>query len=138
MSQPLEYGTPIQLHQAIAVAKAAAEEAQKNGWNMAIAVVDSGGNLVLAHRMDQTQLGSMEVAERKAAAANNFKRPTKMMDEAVTKGGAGMRLLVIPGVLPIEGGELLIKDGKIIGAIGVSGSLSANDVQTALAGVAAL
>lgn len=137
MSQPLEYGTPIQLHQAIAVAKAAAEEAQKNGWNMAIAVVDSGGNLVLAHRMDQTQLGSMEVAERKAAA-NNFKRPTKMMDEAVTKGGAGMRLLVIPGVLPIEGGELLIKDGKIIGAIGVSGSLSANDVQTALAGVAAL
>jgi uncharacterized protein GlcG (DUF336 family) len=61
-----------------------------------------------------------------------------MMDEAVTKGGAGMRLLVIPGVLPIEGGELLIKDGKIIGAIGVSGSLSANDVQTALAGVAAL
>ena len=133
-NQPLLYGTPINLAQAQSVIAAAAEEARKNGWNMAIAVVDCGGNLVAFVRMDGTQIGSTEVAIAKATAANNFKRSTRVMDESVTAGGPGLRLLAIPGVVPIEGGELIVRGGTIVGAIGVSGSLSANDLQTAVAG----
>ncbi len=133
-NSPLPYGTPITLAQAQTAVAAAAEEARKNGWSMAIAVVDCGGNLVAFARMDGTQIGSTDVAIAKAKAANNFKRSTRVMDESVTAAGPGLRLLAIPGILPIEGGELIVRGGTIIGAIGVSGSLSANDLQTAVAG----
>lgn len=105
---------------------------------MAIAVVDSSGTPVLLHKMDHTQIGSVDVAIAKARTANNFKRSTRLIDQAVQEGGAGLRMLSIPGVVAIEGGELLMQSGQIIGALGVSGSQSSNDLQVALAGVRAL
>ena len=131
---PLTYGEPIKLDQAEKVMAAALQEAIKNNWTMAIAIVDAGGNLVLFKKMDNTQLGSIEVAKAKATTANNFKRPTKVLEDAVAGGGIGLRLLSLPGVATLEGGELILENGKIIGAIGVSGAQSTQDGQVAKAG----
>ncbi|EPG74091.1 PF03928 domain protein [Leptospira fainei serovar Hurstbridge str. BUT 6] len=137
-SLPLVYGNPITLEQAKKVMAAAEAEAKKNNWLMAIAIVDAGGNLVLFQKLDGTQLGSSEVAKLKASTANNFKRPSKSLEEAIANGGIGLRILAIQGIAPLEGGELILMDGKIIGAIGVSGAQSTQDGQVARAGVAAL
>ncbi len=137
-AQTLVYGPSITLEQAKKVAAAAEAEAKKNNWNMAIAVVDSGGHLVVLQKLDNTQIGSIDIAKGKASTATNFKRPTRALEEAVEKGGIGLRLLAVPGVFPLEGGELILLDGKIIGAIGVSGGQSTQDGQVARAGVAAL
>jgi uncharacterized protein GlcG (DUF336 family) len=96
---------------------------------MAVAIVDCGGNLVMFEKMDNTQVGSIEVAIGKAKTANNFKRATKVMEEAVATGGLGLRMLAIPGVFPLEGGEPIFVNGKIVGAIGVSGMQSTQDGQ---------
>ena len=117
---------------------AAVQESLKNNWTMAIAIVDTGGNLVLFKKMDNTQIGSINVAISKATTANNFKRPSKVLEDAVTSGGAGLRILSLPGATPIEVGELLMLNGKIVGASGVSGASSAQDGQVARVGVAAL
>jgi uncharacterized protein GlcG (DUF336 family) len=135
---PLIYGEPIKLEQAEKVMAAATAEASKNNWTMAIAIVDAGGNLVLFKKMDNTQLGSIEVAKSKATTANNFKRPTKVLEDAIASGGIGLRLLSISGVATLEGGELIIENGKIIGAIGVSGAQSTQDGQVARAGTSAI
>jgi glc operon protein GlcG len=135
---PLLYGESIHLAQAEKVMAAAIQEALKNNWMMAIAIVDTGGNLVLLKKMDNTQIGSINVAISKATTANNFKRPSKALEDAVASGGAGLRILSLPGATPVEGGELLMLNGKIIGAIGVSGASSAQDGQVARVGVAAL
>src|SRR5258706_4989257 len=95
---PLIYGEPIKLEQAEKVMAAAVQEASKNNWTMAIAIVDAGGNLVLFKKMDNTQLGSIEVAKAKATTANNFKRPTKVLEDAVAGGGIGLRLLSLSGI----------------------------------------
>jgi len=105
---------------------------------MAIAIVDTGGKLVLFKKIDNTQIGSVDVAIAKACTANNFKRPSKVFEDLVAGGGQGLRLLSLPGVTPLEGGELIMHDGKIIGAIGVSGASSAQDGQVASAGSAAI
>ena len=78
------------------------------------------------------------MSEGKARTALEFKRPSKALDDAIAAGGAGMRLLALKNITPIEGGVLIVVDGKIIGAIGVSGALSAQDAQVAKAGAAAL
>lgn len=130
------YGEPVTLDMARQVMDAARKEAVANGWTMAIAIVDCGGNLVMFEKMDNTQVGSVEVAIGKAKTANNFKRATKVMEEAVAAGGIGLRLLSIPGVYPLEGGEPIIVNGKIIGAIGVSGMQSTQDGQVAKAALA--
>jgi glc operon protein GlcG len=135
---PLVYGESIRLEQAEKVMSAAVQEALKNNWIMAIAIVDTGGNLVMLKKMDNTQIGSINVAIGKATTANNFKRPSKVLEDAITSGGAGLRILSLPGATPIEGGELLMLNGKIVGAIGVSGASSAQDGQVARVGVAAL
>jgi len=135
---PLTYGDPIRLEQAEKVMAAALQEAAKNYWTMAIAIVDAGGNLVLFKKMDNTQLGSIEVAKAKATTANNFKRPTKVLEDAVAGGGVGLRLLSIQGVATLEGGELIIENGKIIGAIGVSGAQSTQDGQVAKTGASVI
>jgi len=135
---PLVYGEPIRLEQAEKVIAAALQEATKNNWTMAIAIVDTGGKLVLFKKMDNTQIGSIDVAISKATTANNFKRPTKVLEDAVAGGGIGLRVLAIPNVVPLEGGELIILNGKIIGAIGVSGALSTQDGQVARAGTSSL
>ncbi len=134
---PLIYGEPIKLEQAEKVMAGALEEAKKNNWMMAIAIVDTGGKLVLFKKIDNTQIGSVDVAIGKATTANNFKRPTKVLEDAVAGGGIGLRILSLPGVTPLEGGELIMLDGKIIGAIGVSGATSAQDGQVAKAGASA-
>jgi len=132
------YGPPITLDQAKRVMAAAELEAAKNSWQVAITILDSGGNLVMFHRIDNTQLSSATLSEGKARTALQFKRPSKALDDAIANGGAGMRLLAVKDITPLEGGLPIVVDGKIIGAIGASGALSAQDSQVAKAGVDAL
>jgi uncharacterized protein GlcG (DUF336 family) len=135
--QPL-YGPPISVEEAKKVAAAGIAEARKNNFNMALAVVDSTGHLVYFERMDTVQLGSIAIAQDKAMAAVNTRRATKSVFEEMEKGGAGLRYLNLRGFVTSEGGELLMRDGKVIGAIGMSGGSGAQDGQSARAGVAAL
>ncbi|MES1257908.1 MAG: heme-binding protein [Acidobacteriota bacterium] len=118
------------------IAAAAENFAAKNKWTMVITVVDDGGNVMFLERMDETQLGSIDVAIEKAKSAVNFKRPTKVFEDAVA--GGRNAILKLPGALPVEGGIPLMVDGKLLGAIGVSGGTSAQDGQAATAGVEAL
>jgi uncharacterized protein GlcG (DUF336 family) len=136
--RPLEYGAPISLERAKAVMAAAEAEARANAWPMVIAIVDSGGHLVVLHSLDHAQHGSVVIAEEKARCAVNFKRPTKMFEDAVAEGGLNLRILAAPGMMPLEGGLPLIADGRIVGAIGVSGMRSTQDGQVAEAGAKAL
>jgi len=137
-STPLRYGTPITLDAARRVMAAAEAEAARNQWPMVIAIVDTAGHLVMLHRMDQAQNGSIVIAPEKARTAVDFKRPTKVFQDAVAQGGVHLRLLGTPNALPMEGGVPIIKDGEIIGGIGVSGMSSDQDAQVAEAGLAAL
>ena len=130
----LPYGMPIGMDAARKAMAAAEEEAVKNNWNVAIAIVDSGGHLVMMHRLDSTQIVSIRIAEGKARSALEFRRPTKALEDAVASGGANLRLLALEGVTPLEGGVLIQAGGQIIGAIGVSGVLSSQDAQIARAG----
>src|SRR6516165_3082246 len=134
----IPYGPPISLDVAKKVMAGAEAEAVKNKWNMVIAVLDSGGNLVMLERMDGTQLGSIEAAKDKAYSAVLYRRPTKVFQDLVGQGGPNLRLLRLAGASPLEGGIPLVVDGKIIGAIGVSGAASEQDAQVAKAGADAL
>ena len=132
--QIIEYGLPISLADAKRVIEAAEAEASTNQWAMVIAVVDGTGHLVALHKMDHAQFGSIAIAQAKAQTAVNFKRPTKVFEEAVAQGGLGLRLLSTQGLCPLEGGIPLLGDGKLIGAIGVSGAQSTQDGQVAMVG----
>jgi glc operon protein GlcG len=134
----IAYGPPITLVQAEKVLEAALKEANANGWTMAVAIVDTGGNLICFKRMDNTQVGSINLALGKAKTANNFKRSTKVFEDAVAAGGVGLRILSDTNIVALEGGEPILVDGKIIGAIGVSGMQSTQDVQVAKAGLKGL
>ncbi len=134
----IPYGAPVSLETAKKVAAAALAETAKNNWTMAVAVVDPSGNLVYYEKMDNTQLGSAKVSVDKARSAALFKRPTKAFQDALAGGGAGTRVLGIEGAVPVEGGVPLVVDGKIIGAIGMSGDSSEHDAQCATAGAASL
>jgi glc operon protein GlcG len=135
---PNPYGPPISNENAKKAAAAAIAEAVKNKWNMAVAVVDPNGTLVYYEKMDNTQLGSANVAVDKARSAALYKRPTKAFQDALASGGAGMRVLGLQGAVPVEGGVPIVQDGKIIGAIGLSGANSDQDGQCATAGAAAI
>jgi uncharacterized protein GlcG (DUF336 family) len=137
-SYAIPIGNAVSLDAAKKTAAAASAEARKNNWFMAIAVVDPAGTLVYFEKADTTQLGSAEVAIDKARSAALYKRPTKAFQDALEKGGLGVRVLGLRGAVPLEGGVPLLVDGKLIGAIGVSGDLSENDGQCAKAGAAAL
>lgn len=137
-AQAPPYGPNITLDQARIVAAAAEAEARRNNWNVAIAIVDTGGHLVRFERIDHTQLASSDIARQKAWTAAAFKRPTKSFEEAIGGGGAGLRVLGIEPMLPIEGGLPLVVDGRIVGAIGVSGVQPVQDGQVAQAGASAL
>ena len=119
-------------------AAASLAEARKNGWTMAVAVVGPSGALVYFEKMDDTQIGSVNVSIDKARSAALFKRPTKAFQEALAGGGNGLRVLRLRDAIPVEGGVPLIVDGKLVGAIGVSGGTSEQDGQCAEAGVDAL
>jgi glc operon protein GlcG len=98
---------------------------------MAAAIVDNAGNLVYFEKMDNTQIGSVNVAIEKARSAALFKRPTKAFEDALASGGGGLRVLGVPGAFPLEGGIPLLIDGNIVGAIGISGETSQQDGQCA-------
>jgi glc operon protein GlcG len=133
-NSPLPYGPPINLETAKKAAAAALAEARKNNWTMAVSVVDPDGTLVYFEKMDNTQNGSVKVSQDKARSAALFKRPTKAFQDRLAAGGAGLGVLKVDGAIPIEGGVPLVADGKIIGAIGVSGDSPEHDGQCAQAG----
>jgi glc operon protein GlcG len=81
---------------------------------------------------------SVQISIGKAVTALNFRRPTKALEDGITAGGVGLRILAVPGTTPLEGGIPIVVDGRIVGAIGVSGVTSAQDAQVATAGIAAL
>jgi uncharacterized protein GlcG (DUF336 family) len=132
------YGPAIALEKARQASAAAVAEARANGWNMAVAVVDPAGQLVYFEKMDDTQNGSVVIAQAKARSAALFKRPTKAFQEVLAAGGEGLRMLGLEGAVPVDGGVPLEVDGRIAGAIGVSGGTSAQDGQCAQAAVTAL
>ena len=128
------YGLPIGLEAAKKAMAAAEAEAVKNNWPMAIAILDSTGHIVMLHSLDNTQYGSIRVAEDKAHTALDFRRPSKAFEDSVAQGGIGMRTLGLRGATPLEGGVPIIADGKIIGAVGVSGGTAQQDGQVAKVG----
>jgi glc operon protein GlcG len=132
------YGASITLEDAKKAAAAALAEARRNGWTMAVAITDTGGFLVYFEKLDDTQTASAVVAVDKARSAALFKRPTRAFQETLAAGGEGLRVLSLTGAVPIEGGLPLVVDGKIVGAIGVSGGTSAQDSQCAKPGADAL
>jgi uncharacterized protein GlcG (DUF336 family) len=136
---PPPYGPPISLETAKKVMAAAEAEAVKNNWDMVVTILDSGGNLVMSHRMDNAPLGSIAVSRDKARTAIEFKRPTKALEDGIAAGGAGLRLLSIrsSGIF-VEGGVLIVVDGKIVGSIGTSGGTSGQDAQISQAGANAV
>ena len=130
------YGEPLSIAAAKKVMAAAEAEATTNKWGVSIAIIDSGGNLLMLHRLDNAQLSSVRLAEAKARTAVEFRRPTKALEDAVAGGGVGLRVLTF-GACVAEGGVPSVAGGKIVGAIGVSGVASHQDAQVATAGAAA-
>ena len=129
------YGAPATLAQARRIADAAGEAARERGFAMAFAIVDPSGGLILFHKMDGTQNGSIEVAIAKARTAALFRRPTRAFSDSVAAGRNAV--LSLPGVVAIEGGVPIMIDGRVAGAIGVSGGSSEQDGEVAAAALAA-
>jgi glc operon protein GlcG len=134
----IEYGNPLLLVEAKKVIVAAERYAEENQLAVIIAVVDSAAQLVALHRLDHAQFGSIPVAISKAETAVRFKRSTKAFEDALSQGGIGLRLLAIPGAMAVDGGLPLIREGKIVGAIGVAGMLPFQDAAVASAGASGL
>jgi uncharacterized protein GlcG (DUF336 family) len=134
---PAPYGAAITLDQAKKVMAGAEAEAKKNNWPVVIVILDSGGNLVMLQRLDNTQWGSVDIAKEKARSAVALRRPTKALQDLVGQGGANLRLLNI-GYSVLEGGIPIVVDGKIVGSVGVSGVTSQQDAQIGQAGIDAL
>jgi glc operon protein GlcG len=132
------YGAPISVENAKKISAVALGEAHKNNWTMAVAVVDPAGTLIYYEKMDNTQNGSARVAIDKARSAALFKRPTKAFQDALSSGGAGLRVLALEGAIPVEGGVPLVVEGHIVGAIGLSGDTSEHDALCAQAGADSL
>ena len=135
---PPPYGPSITLEQAKKVLAGAEAEAKKNKWDVVIVVLDSGGHVVTLSRLDGAQWGSLDVARDKAHSAVAFRRPTKVFQDLIAQGGANLRLLNLSGASMLEGGIPIVVDGKLIGAVGVSGVTSQQDAQIAQAGIDAL
>lgn len=134
---PMPYGAPMSLDAAKKAMAAAEAEARKSNWPVAIAILDTTGSLIMFQKLDNTQTASVDIAIGKARTALEFRRPTKALQDVVAGGGAGLRLLSVRNLSPLEGGVVVAADGKIVGAIGVSGVTSEQDAQVAMAGAAA-
>lgn len=137
-AQALNYGASVNHEQARKAMAAAVAEARRMNLTIAIAVVDTAGQLVAFERMDNVNAGSVSLAQDKASSSAMFRRPTKVFQDAVAAGGAGLRLLTLRGASASEGGLPLIAEGKVIGGIGVSGGSSEQDGIVAKAGLDAL
>jgi glc operon protein GlcG len=131
------YGAPIALARAQAAVGAAIAEAEKHGWALNVAVVDSGANLVAFGRMDGAQLASIAIAQHKARASTIFRRPTKIFEDGIQKSD-NKYLLTLDGIIASRGGIPLIEDGKLIGAIGCSGGAGSQDEAACTAGAATI
>ncbi len=125
----------LNLEVAKAIAAAAEDHARDNNWNVIITILDDGGNMLYMQRMDGAQIGSIEIAHRKALSAINFKRPTKAFSDGVA---SRVQLVSLPGAMAFEGGVPITHDGEVLGSIGVSGVTAAQDGMIAKAGVDAL
>jgi glc operon protein GlcG len=134
-AQVPQYGANISYEQAHKAMVAAMADARKQNIPMAVAIVDTGGNLMAFERMDNTQIGSIAVAQDKAVSAALYRRSTKVFQDAVAGGGAGLRVLTLRGANAVEGGLPIVVDGKIIGGIGVSGGSAEQDGVVAKAGL---
>ena len=137
-AQVPSYGPSINLEQAKKAIAAGQAEARKNGWPVAIAILDTAGMLVAFEKMDDTQSASMDIAIDKGRSAAIYRRSTKVMQDGVAGGGAGLRLLNLRAASTVEGGLTIVVNGKIIGGIGVSGVNSDQDGVVAKAGADAI
>ena len=133
---PPAIGAPLSLEQARPVLAAAIAEARRQGFQMAVAIVEPDGSLVAFERIDGVQYGSIEVSQAKARSAALFRRPTLAFSQGVAAGR--VQILGLPGAIAIEGGVPLVLNGRLVGAIGVSGGSSEQDGQVAAVGAAAL
>jgi len=124
----------ISLAAADRIAAAAEAEAKKRGSTVVIVVVDDGGYPIVLRRLDDTQVASVDVGIGKARTAAIFRRPSGVFEEQVRNGR--LASLVLPGATPLQGGVPLLYEGKVIGAIGVSGNTPKEDEEIALAGAA--
>jgi glc operon protein GlcG len=129
------YGAPISLARAQAAIAAATAEAEKRGWELNVAVVDSGANLVAFARMDGAQIGSIAISEHKARTAVKFRRPTKTFEEGIQKNDYKYQL-TLDDIIASRGGIPLIDDGKLVGAIGCSGGAGSQDEAACTVGAA--
>jgi glc operon protein GlcG len=130
------YGTPVTVTQAKKIAAAAVAECQSNKWNVAVAVVDTHGLLIYYERMEDTQTSSSGIAIDKAKAAATYRRPTRAFLDAINKTGPAT--MTLPGIVASPGGVPIFVDGKVIGAVGVSGVTGDQDEQCAKAGLAGM
>ena len=128
-----DYGTAVNAAGAKKIAAGVIAECQKNGWNVAVAVVDNHGYLVYFERMDNTQTASMDIAVGKARAAATYRRPTRVFADVINKGGHATATL--PGVFASPGGLPIMVDGKVTGGVGVSGVTGDQDEQCSKAGL---
>jgi len=125
----------LSLSAAMKIAAAAAQaEAARRGATVVIAVVDDGGNLIVLHRLDDTQVASVDVGIGKARTAAIFRRPSKEFEDQIRSGRVAA--LALPGATPLQGGLPITVDGKVVGAIGVSGNTPQEDEDIAKAGAA--
>ena len=118
------------------IVAAAEAEAKKRGSTVVIVVVDDGGHVILLERLDDTQVASVEVGIGKARTAAIFRRPSKVFEDQIRDGRVAA--LALPGATPLQGGVPLVLNGKVIGAIGVSGNTPQEDEDIAKVGAAAL
>ncbi|KQW84074.1 GlcG/HbpS family heme-binding protein [Brevundimonas sp. Root1279] len=133
---PLSYGSPIGLETAQAVIDRAIEAGRARGFRLAVAVVEPSGDLVAFGRMDGVQYGSIDVAQAKARSSARFRAASASAEERLQ--GGRMALLAIDGIVPVAGGVPIVVDGRVVGAIGVSGASSTQDDEVARAAIAAV
>src|SRR5271163_3855602 len=133
----IPYGAPISLERAQAAIAAATAEADKRGWAVNVAVVDSGANLVAFARMDGAQLGSIAISEHKARTAVKYRRPTKVFEDGIQKNDYKYQV-TLDDIIASRGGIPLIEDGKLIGAIGCSGGAGSQDEAACMVGAATI
>lgn len=132
------YGPALTLAVARRAMMAAEALSARDGLRQAIAIVDSGGHLVMFHKADDTILAALPVAQGKARTAVDYRRPTETIEEALAAGGGGLRYLGVPGTMPLKGGVPIISGGRVVGAIGVAGAAADDDVRVAQAGADAV
>lgn len=131
-----DYGPAVNIETAKKIAAATIAHCTANNWNVAVAVVDTHGTLLYFERMPNTQIASVEVAMKKASAAATYRRPTRAFADAIGKGSVAT--MTLPGIVASPGGLPIMSDGKVIGAVGVSGVTGDQDEECAKAGVGAM